>query len=406
MKTIPQELETFRKEVGTSLDGMEGKRAEIQEKTSSLMTASSSASNGVSTYYNSSNKNTVLKKFTYINEVYQKINTSVGSDLKNMLTKAKEIVEKVEKLDELIKDIEVQEGIISSEKEEDDASKQRVSNARSALSKDNTDFDTIANEAIVALNALKSMDAELQFVTDFTAKDYTDMLTQLAGGTFKRDSYKASNGEIVNYYIFIPDYSGEEVEGLPVHIYLHGSGESGGEGTLTCGLPKMINDKTIVPEGIVICPQAADMKTYYRKSYQDALIELTNKIIEKNNADPDKVSLSGHSMGAIVGYTMVSRYPDYFSAFVPISGYCNPQGSSLANIKVWAFHGKTDNRISIAEGKEGVDRVNAAGGEAELESLDMGHTNIQNYVFVHEFKNNNGDTMNPLVWAFRQSKNA
>jgi hypothetical protein len=34
-----------------------------------------------------------------------------------------------------------------------------------------------------------------------------------------------------------------------------------------------------------------------------------------------------------------------------------------------------------------------------------GHANVQNYTFEREFTDENGETINPLVWAFRQSLN-
>lgn len=143
------------------------------------------------------------------------------------------------------------------------------------------------------------MDTGFSFVSDFTISGYSSKLDQLSYGSFEHmPLFTASNGVKVEYYLYLPDY-GEDVEGLPVHMYLHGFNENG-DLVLSCGLPQLINDQVLTPEGICICIQGH--RNFDNPNYQESLIELVDHVVDEYNADKNKVSLSGHSWGAMTGY--------------------------------------------------------------------------------------------------------
>lgn len=404
MGTIPQELLTFKTNVESNLDGMNTACTKLIEKVKELMEANKTAKTGVDSYYNSSNKDTIVSKFSKLNTISGKISTSLTSDLQKMLTDSKTLLDKIKELEDINKIIEEQQTIINNEKGEDDASLERKRNATLEISNKESEFSSKKMEAETLYNNLKSMDESLSFVEEFTITDYEKLLSQLQGGTFEKKSYKASNGVTINYYVYIPDY-GQDVEGLPIHIYMHGSGETG-NGVLDCALPKMLKEKTITPTGIVICPQASTTHDFYDADYQNAIVELTKKVAEEQNADLDRVSLSGHSMGAIAEYSMIARHPNFFSAFVPISG----RGSiseGLKNVKIWAFHGDQDSNVSYSETKNIISQLKKAGKNANLHTfVGKGHGNVQNYTFEQEYEDSDGEMINPLEWAFKQTKEA
>ena len=200
----------------------------------------------------------------------------------------------------------------------------------------------------------------------------------------------------------MPDY-GRNVDGLPVHIYLHGSGETTG-GTNKIGLPKMLNEQSTTPEGIVICPQASSGKDFYNANYQQALIELAQTTAKDNGGDTNKISLSGHSMGAIAGYKMVANNPNTFSAFVPISGlsYMNEKVKD-SGTSVWIFHGNRDGNCEYSNAVQTYNYLKGQGADVSMHTFDAGHGGVQNYTWQQEYTNSTGETINPLTWAFDQS---
>ena len=119
---------------------------------------------------------------------------------------------------------------------------------------------------------------------------------------------------------------------MPIHLYFHGSGETG-NGVLKCGLPKLINEQSINPAGLVFCIQAKNGKQFYDSKYLTGVLELAKKVGSENGGDPNRISVSGHSMGAVAGYQIISDHPNDFTAFIPISGFAHATTSSALEYK-------------------------------------------------------------------------
>ena len=259
------------------------------------------------------------------------------------------------------------------------------------------------NQKVDKLPTAEEYEEQLKKIEEeLSSKYYKDYIQNLKYGSFEKESFKASNGVTINYYLYIPDY-GTEVEGLPVLMYMHGSGESG-NGTLNCGLPKFLSEKSTTPSGIVICPQAPSSSAYYQDNYLQALNELTTYIANQNNGDLNKISLSGHSYGAYVGYKLVNKYPNYYSAFVPISGP-GQVSDAVKNVNLWAFHGSNDTSVDYTSAKNAVSKLKNSGAPAEMHTFQgSGHGGVQNYTFEKEYQREDGQIISPLEWAFEQEK--
>ncbi len=408
METIPQELVTFKSTVEPNLEStMEPAVTKITDKVTETINANKSAKEGINTYYNSQNKQTVLSRFDKINDIYSKISSSVESDLKGIIDGAKVIISLVKELEEINKEIEEQEKKINLESGDTDESKKNISDAQDIINTKKSEFNTKKNDALQKLNQLKSMDASISFVEEFSGSDdYESKLEYLQGGRMVDGTFKASNGVVIEYHTYLPDYGAEEVEDLPINLYLPGSGEVGGR-TFKVGLPQMLKNGTIKPSGIVVCPEIPTEQHFEDPAFQQALVELTGHIAEQHNGDVDRVSISGHSYGAIAGYEMIDRYPGYFSAFVPISGGSFEATKAMSDVKIWAFHGANDNgghRTNYSLVKQLISQLQKMGGEASLYTfVGKGH-NVQNLTFQHEYEDSDGEMINPIEWALRQKK--
>ncbi len=407
MGTIPQELETFKATVEPSLDSMSSAATKIVEKVTESVNASNSAKDGISTYYNSQNKQTVLSRFDKLKDIYGKISNSVSSDLQSMLSGAKEVIDLVNELIKINQEIEEQQKIVNSEPGDTEESKRKKDEAQSIINTKNNEFETKKEEALQKLNNLKAMDASISFVEEFSSNDsYESNIDNLQGGHMEHGTFQASNGVTLGYHVYVPDYGDAEIQDLPINMYLHGSSESGG-GVLTIGLPQMLSQGTITPSGLVVCPQLPSYDSFEDPAYQQALVELTGEIAKNYNGDTDRVSLSGHSIGAIAGYDLINNYPGYFSAFVPISG-TGEYTPALNDVKIWAFHGAGDtqgNRTNYSRAKSLISQLQRMGAEAYLHTFqDMGHQNTQNRTFQGEYQDSDGEMINPIEWALRQKK--
>lgn len=403
---IDQELINFKTKVEPSLGNMNSTKSLLVSKLTNLSNVATSVKSSIDNVYNSENKASILSKFDDINSVYAKISSSVEGDLGNILGKAEGLVSLVSQLETLRNEIAKDEYIVGHA---DNYKASEVSAARSSISSNTSQFNVKHQEALTALSTLKGMDAALGFTSSSatsTASVSSYNNGQIVGRTFERRTFVSSKGVKMDYYIYIPKYE-TDVKKLPVHVYLHGGGGTGG---IKYSLPKMIN-KGLDVNGIVISPLSTS-GYWNNNDLEDAVVELTQEVVKTYDADSNRISLSGHSNGANGGYRILSRYPDYFSAFVPISGQPKymvtakdpNRWTDIKDVQIWAFHSKNDNLIgykwplSILEQtkEEGLDNF-------ELHTFNNAGHDIYYKVFGEKFEKD-GKEWSVLDWCFAQSK--
>ncbi len=404
MLTVSSELKNFRDTVSSGITNLNSTLTTLEENLSEVSLSCTRAQSGVNQYYNSQNKEVIVRKFNSIINMISSIDGSLSGYLQSTLSKSQELIDKVNRLEELSTEVETEQAKVDEEKQksEENRDNSAISSSNSIISKDTAEFNSLSIEAENLLKELKSMDEALDFVTQFSSNGYLDHLDALEYGTFTLEKYVASNGTPIEYWIYVPDY-GQEIEGLPIHMYLHGAGENYTR-VLNTALPQLIYSKQVTPSGIVICPQGHN--NFDDKKYQDALIELLDKTVNDYNADENKISLSGHSMGAITGYQLIHDHPDYFSAFVPISGrtYLKYDGEDVVT-KVWGFHGVKDSQVAYDGGVKSVQKLQSAGADVDFYTFpNLGHTEVQTLTFDQRYKYKDGDEYYVLDWCFEQDK--
>ena len=421
--SIDAELVNFKSRVEPSLSTMESTITIMISKITDLISLNTFTQTSISSVYSSENSQEILEKFTNINEIYNKINSSLEGDLKSILTKSSTLIEKIKSLEELKKEIELQEYNIknagsyrsyssdSSNKREVDAHnaavRKKINDANAILDVKRPEFERLHEEAKTELSNLKSIDSNLSFVTEFKPVDLSMLSQYFVGSSFEKLSYTASNGETIEYYLYVPEYS-KEVENLPAHLYLHGSGGFS-DGVLYGALPYYLAKKDFQANSIIICPQGKG-SNWRDQKYQAALMELTNNVVSSYKADTNRISISGHSMGAIGGYELISKNPNYFSAFVPIAGNndwmdkTDAGYKALGDVKIWAFHGTKDTAVEYSDSVYVLEELKKRGyNNMTLETLEGEGHNVQANVYYEKF-DFNGQSYIPFEWALLQTK--
>jgi hypothetical protein len=166
------------------------------------------------------------------------------------------------------------------------------------------------------------------------------------------------------YLEYLPP-SYEQLDSFPAIIFLHGSGErgSGSESDLNKvmaqGPPKLIkngHNMCFAVNGktecfIVLSPQTI------KWSWRGDVIPFVKYVLESYKIDPNRIYLTGLSMGgegAWFGASHDDNVPNHFAAIGVMAGRASYQdGINVANrgIAVWAFHGDKDTAIPINSGR-------------------------------------------------------
>lgn len=172
----------------------------------------------------------------------------------------------------------------------------------------------------------------------------------------------------LNYLLYLPADHGEaQAKKYPLILFLHGSGERGGDLNLVKkhGPPKLLDSKTDLPlkDFIVVSPQCPANRQWQPHE----LVALLDEVSQKYSVDPDRVYLTGLSMGGFGTWETASRYPDRFAAIAPICGGGDPRRvRPLRDMPIWVFHGDKDPTVPVQRSVEMVQALKQAGNEAKF----------------------------------------
>ncbi|MFT4849447.1 MAG: putative peptidase [Sediminicola sp.] len=193
---------------------------------------------------------------------------------------------------------------------------------------------------------------------------------------FSFEKYTNAKGETLQYRQLFSDY--DTISKYPLVIFLHGSGERGddNEAQLKWGAQNFASNQNMkMNRAIVIAPQCPKNTSWGNYSYEDMslqptptktmelLIELIQETIQNLPVDPNRVYITGLSMGGFGTFDAISRYPDLFAAAVPICGGGDvKKATSIVHIPMWIFHGALDNTVAPELSQNMVKALMEAGG--------------------------------------------
>ena len=167
----------------------------------------------------------------------------------------------------------------------------------------------------------------------------------------RRDDFrKAYRSKVDNtlqpYRIFVPAaYDGTKA--YPLIIALHGMGgdENSYFDLYGSGAFKQQAGKRGY---IVACPKGRNPASMYIGPAERDVIDVLDEVRRAYNIDPNRVYLTGHSMGGYGTWSVAMNHPDIFAALAPISGGGLPTGMvKIARIPQLVVHGDNDKTVPV-----------------------------------------------------------
>lgn len=186
---------------------------------------------------------------------------------------------------------------------------------------------------------------------DVVRRVVDDFLVRSATGT---------SGTTLRYGLYTPEPRRGRQELVPLVVALHGAGERGTDGTVQLlgnqlAVAFADPERQATDRSIVLAPQApppstqpvpAGSSVWEVPEVQSALMELVERTIATQPVDPDRVYLTGLSMGSMGTFDILPRYPELFAAALPVTGYADRSAAPvLADIPIWATHSVDDQTV-------------------------------------------------------------
>ncbi len=188
----------------------------------------------------------------------------------------------------------------------------------------------------------------------------------------RKDYLSPQNGFDMNYIIYTPET--ESLEELPLLVYLHGAGE---RGLKIDHLPRYAFPRIIESgreyNAVILCPQCPC--EFVWDNVAAKLKAIIDKVAAEYKIKPDRIAITGSSMGGFGSWCMGQIYGNFFSGVGPVAGGgMSWRCKNLINTPVYALHGDRDIDVPLIYSRLMVDAVNAFGGNAKLRILEgFGH---------------------------------
>ncbi len=132
-----------------------------------------------------------------------------------------------------------------------------------------------------------------------------------------------------NYFVNVPSNISKNP---PLILFLHGDGEVGSPAALRDGYFMQFVRYSYSGEPFIFLAPNTVVTDWSSSTLQKNLKSLTDSVANAYNVDKSRIYIIGTSRGAIGTWGMLSNYPGYFSAAVPIS-CCAPGYFKIANLK-------------------------------------------------------------------------
>ena len=198
-------------------------------------------------------------------------------------------------------------------------------------------------------------------------------------------------GQSYRYQVYVPaEHSPART--WPVIVELHGNGAQGTDGLFqtTGGLAAQVRRNRSRFPAIVLFPQCQPGRRWSQPEMEELVMAELDRAMEEFHGDPDRVYLSGYSMGASGAFRVASRWPERFAAMATIATRIQSSdggspdetaldrrthpftaatdqfaalATAIAGIPVWLFHGDSDKVIAVDESRRMAEALRKAGAD-------------------------------------------
>ena len=208
-------------------------------------------------------------------------------------------------------------------------------------------------------------------------------LPAVRGDDFEAREFSGADGVKLPYRLLQPANI-EAGKKYPLVIFLHGAGERGSDNKVQLkngvGAFSRPDSREKYP-CFAFAPQCPKDKKWVDMEWggatgtapadpgatQTLMLAAVDAIEKEFPIDPDRIYVTGLSMGGFGTWDLITRHPGRFAAAIPVCGGGDKEKAAAAKpVPVWAFHGLADNVVMPVRTQDMVAGLRAAGGTAAL----------------------------------------
>jgi predicted peptidase len=185
----------------------------------------------------------------------------------------------------------------------------------------------------------------------------------------------------IHYAISIPPgYSRSPPAPLVLALHFAGDPTDAGRAVLEILVHPALSDLN----AIIVAPDALGRGDWSTPENDRAVNQLLDAVIASYSIDTKKIVVTGFSMGGRGTWFFAGKYPERFSAAIPVAGV-PPASTTGWRMPVLAIHSRNDEVAPIAPTEQRIKELEKFGVHAQLITLS-GITHFQTYRFVDGLK--------------------
>jgi predicted peptidase len=180
-----------------------------------------------------------------------------------------------------------------------------------------------------------------------------------------RAKQTAQQFEKTNYLLYLPEGYGKEGQRWPLILYLHGKSLRGNDLEMlkSYGLAALLEKDLRIPF-LVVSPQCPDDRYWLTEG--ETLDRLLDHAVSTYAVDPERIYVTGHSMGGRGTWLLAYKHPEKLAAIVPMS---DAWARQVAKVPAWVFHGTKDDLEPIERTRQFVEALKKLGAEVKFTPL-------------------------------------
>ncbi|MBE7177614.1 MAG: dienelactone hydrolase family protein, partial [Mucilaginibacter polytrichastri] len=159
-----------------------------------------------------------------------------------------------------------------------------------------------------------------------------------------------------------PGYNSQPTKKWPLVINLHGSSETGTDANKifwTYFAWSTIDKKRPY---ILITPQLLTGNSAWNAADLDKLIATITPMF---NVDPNRIVITGYSMGGHGAWDLAEYNPGRYAGVLAIAGWGNTASASkMKNLPAWAHHGDKDQYVAYKNSVNMINAIKSSGGSS------------------------------------------
>jgi hypothetical protein len=206
-----------------------------------------------------------------------------------------------------------------------------------------------------------------------------------------RDDFRyahSTDGANLPFRYFVPP-GYDSAQAYPLILFLHGSGERGSDNEAQLdnnanGALQLIGDSQLALQPIFMIAPQCPADGWWSGATLTTAIGLVDQIAASYHIDPDRVYVTGLSMGGMGTWSAVTAQPARFAAAVPMSGNGDTTAAAAVSaLPIWFFHAANDGTVNVAGSDDLVNALRNAGASTIYTRYDTGGHGIWPVAYGH-----------------------